>query len=414
MTVKAFRVSSSDVLEPFEGTNHVDPPPPPPPPPPPTGARQLIGLAVTSGGSSWQGATVTQANEEARLADLFDWPRNGPPVMRLYRQQQNPPYSDFQRTMDDGRIAWISVKPGSGGLAADLTGGSDARWVLWGKYFRDFWPSKIIFSYDHETDRHAYSGASTYSNVAWRNYQTDWVTTFRHIKSVMIGQDPVHSLDNVTFASIQTGWAFQPGSGRDPGVMWHPDIDMVASDPYDIFVYNDGHKEAKGRKPFFGNYGDWSTGAIEYYTWCSDPLQWYEDFTNRAPPAIVSSNLDLFPVRMGLGEWGCQPLMHPNGSDTLWTPEEDVNSLSSSLALQLKKFFEDLRGPYNRIEVAAFWHSSILGIGANDGQPNYFAGPAEHRWGCYWPGVVEVFRQQTSRAEHQGQALTPWGPGGLL
>ena len=406
----AFYVAPNGDLIPFAGGGSE---PPPPPPPPVTSAKQLIGWAANTSGVAWQGTAVSQASEDLRLADLFDWPLNGPPVARLYRQQQNPPFSDMQRTLTDGRIPWISCKPGSGGLAGDKAGGSDARWAAWGNYMKDFWPKTIIFTYDHEVDRHAYSGSATYTNIQYRNYQADFVDTFRHIMDIMIGTDPTHSLDHVIFASNLTGWAYRKASNRDPGLCWHPDFHMVSVDPYDFYLFNDGRVEADGRRELWENYNGWSTGALEHYIWCTNPLKWYADLhPTWAVPSVVTSNLDKFPVRMAIGETGFQPEMRPNSTNTLWVPYEDVNSTTNSISSQLRQMFVDMRNAYKRYEVVVYWHSSTQAIGNTEGSPNYFAGPAEHRWGCYWPGAVEVFRQEASKVNHIG-AITPWTPGGL-
>lgn len=411
MTSSAYYVDQGGLLVPFAGTAEVivDPPP--------GGdavSRQLLGWSETPSGAGWQGAAMSMTNIELQRAAQFEWPGGGPPVNRLYRQQQNPPYSDMQRTLDGDRIPWVSIKPGSGGIAADITGGSNARFASWGQYCRDFYPKTIIFTYDHEVDRHAYSGSAVYSNVQYRNYQTDFVTAFRHCIDVMKAQDPTHSLDHVVFATNFTGWGFRPGSNRDPGLAWHPDFDMVTVDPYDFYVFNDGSKEPGGRRRMFSGYGGFSTGAIEHHTWCMDPLKWYDDIhPTWTPPATVIANLDKFPVRMGIGEVGFQPSMHPNSGNTQWIFEEDPDDPQNAMALQLTQMASDLRGTYQRYEVVVYWHSSTNAIGASAGSPNYFAGPAEHRWGCEWPGSMEAWRVETSKTNHQG-LITPWSPEGLV
>lgn len=396
-----------------DGDGEAMPPDPPTPPTPISGSRQLIGYSVAVSSPSWNGSG-SLSNEEDRLASLFDWPNGGPPVQRLYRKQQNPPFGDMTRCINDGRIPWVSIKPGSAGPVGDIAGGSNARFDAWGEYCRDFWPSTIIFTYDHETDRHAYSGNANYSNAQYINYQTDFVTAFRHCIDRMRATDGTHSLDNVHFATNATGWAFRKGSNRDPGLMWHPDFDIVSVDPYDFYLFNNGNTASGGRRELFENYGGFSTGALEHYTFCTDPEKWYDDMhPSWDVPATILSNLDKFPVRMAIGETGFQFEMQPNASNTLWIAQEDPDSTSNAQALQLTQMAADLRDDYQRYEVVIYWGSSTNAIGAAKGSPNYFAGPTSNRWGANWPGSVEAFRVETAKANHTG-TLTPWGPSGLL
>jgi hypothetical protein len=414
MPYTAYSVVGDGSLRSFRGINET------PPPPPAKAARQIWGSAVPITTTSMtSGSNLNSNAEEARMAELFGWPNSGPPVQRIYRgSSDNPPYGIMTDILGDGRIPWVSLKPGPGGPAADLAGTNDAYWDAWAAYFRSFWPLPIWFSYDHETDRHSYSGSSVQSNAQWRAYQQDQAAAFVRFKSRWASLDTTHGNSHMTFVSNLTGFAFLKGSSRDPGYCWHPDIDVVSSDPYDFRLFNDGSSRS-GRHLYIASptgTSTLSTGATEHYQWCMDPEAWYaQHWPGWEIPSIVANNLDKFPVRMAIGETGCQfnktPDVMPN--PTQWIPLDDPEDPNGYQATWFRQLGVDLRTNYPRLEVICHWPSSTQRIGSSSGSPNYFHGPADRRWGAFWPASIDAFRAECVRGNHAGE-ITPWGPGGLL
>jgi hypothetical protein len=410
MPYTAYSVVGDGSLRSFRGINET------PPPPPAKAARQILTSAVPHTGNSLIG-TLNSSDEEARMAELFGWSNNGPPVQRIYRTAaNNPPYGVMTDILADGRIPWVSLKPGPGGVAADLAGTNDAYFDAWAAYFRSFWPLPIWFSYDHETDRHSYSGSSVQSNAQWRAYQQDQAAAFVRFKSRWASLDTTHGNSHMTFVSNLTGWAFLKGSSRDPGYCWHPDIDVVSADPYDTWLYNNGTLH-NPKRPYYvaptGNFQT-STGASEHYQWCMDPEAWYaQHWPGWTIPSVVTNNLDKFPVRVAIGETGTVFDMIPNGTNTQWTPRDDPENPNGYQASWFRQMALDLRTHMPRTEVWCLWPSSTHSIGNSSGHPFYFHGPTDQRWGANWPASIDAFRAECVRGNHAGE-ITPWGPGGLL
>lgn len=385
-------------------------------PPPSSGARQLIGTTIGTSGASWNPSATWSGYEEGeRLADLFGWPNSGPPVFRIFRQTQGPPYTSISQTVADSRVPWVSHKPPSGGVAADRAGANDAHWAAWGNYYKDFYPNKVIFTYDHEHDRHTHSGDNNVTSAGWLSYQADWREAFRRIKSVMVAADTTNGLSHVTFAGIQTGWAYMPASNRDPGISWHPDFDMWASDPYSGWKPNVG---AGGTKRHLWHTGT-SINARPYYMYCSDPVEWYETYKpswltpgGYQAAALPLANLSRFPTRMALGEFGNTYDHTFNGSLNRFVPNEpdDENSWMAQWAKQL---FLDVRNNMPRLEALCYYHTSVNPPASDpDGHFYVFAGPYSNRYGAEYEGVIAEWATGSSHANHTG-SLTPWTPSGL-
>ena len=339
----------------------------------------------------------------------------------MFRSTQGPGWSYIEQVVADGRMPWVSHKPPSGSPAADAAGTNDSHWASWGSYYADFWPNRVWFTYDHEHDRHSYSGSPVPSNPAWVQYQEDVRDAYRQIKTVMQAADPVHNLDHVDFVGVQTGWGFRTNSGRDPGRSWHPDIDVWAVDGYVRWMDTDGSYNLSNQSPWFSDSDDRGSGIRNYYQWCIDPVDWYEKYYPEWLPGgggsyqvsdVVLNNLDKFPVRMGGGETGTPFEMRIQGG--LWVPMEGIDPEDPDTyhPTWLRGMAASMRA-MPRFEAVCYWHSATTPIGqGSETGSYYFAGPAAYRWGAEWASSIAAFATEAQRPDHYG-TLTPWTPGGL-